>query len=130
MQVVANYLLGLSETIAQRCGCKRQVTVDDHSVSVEYFTPSSDSSRVFENHYPFTGLYWRGVANPFKVDATAYEDEEADIEYITTSKFRTFMQQDIIRDALDADTDPWDLHAKIGAAIAMGIMMLSILQVV
>lgn len=122
MSLVANFFRGIAESWANMRGCERRIIFDENNFRVDYVKPKSTDSRYWGDHYPWGNIYYKDYANPIKVQESDLDPEK--LEVITTEKWKTFMEQDVIRDAFKTSTDALDMSAKlqIATVIMLGVI--------
>ena len=132
MSKLANALYNLAESAANTRGSKKRIIVDNHEIEVEYVKPESTDNYVWENHYRNGNIYFKGYSNPVKIIPKSEDSYVAETEgwgqfkLITTDYYKTFMQQNVIREALKTRGDELDLTHKLLMGILGSIAMLII----
>lgn len=101
----------------RRSETEPRVIIGENSIQVEQVEPKTTDNYVWGSHYDFGSLYLKGEANPIEITearGTALRQED----------YKTFMQQNVLRDAFDTQGRSEDLMVKLLIANIAGVVLL------
>jgi hypothetical protein len=91
-------LLNAVRGIARTFGYELKIVLTDHKILLKFDNPDREGSCWDKSHWTYGNIFIEGYANPVKPSIT--EDDKT--EMITSDRYKTFMEQSLIDDMLQA----------------------------
>lgn len=129
-------LLNAVRSVARAVGLELEVVLTEHKIKTKMQNP--DKTDKFWNSKIWTNgnIYLKDYANPVNIEISDIEnhshkeDDSVDADLITTERYKTFMEQSLIDDMLQASKDnDLTLKTAVIAIIATNLLTLGIVYV-
>lgn len=72
----------------------------EHKIKTKFESPSNENNAWDSNHWVYGNIFLKGIANPIKPKKS--DVENGDYEIITSERYKSYMEQDLIDDMLQA----------------------------
>jgi hypothetical protein len=95
-----------------------RIVLTEHKIKTEFVKPKNSDVAWDSEHWVYGNIFVEGIANPVKITKSKLEEE--DVEIITSDRYKTFMEQSLIEDMLQASKSS-GLSLK-QVAIALGAL--------
>lgn len=117
--ILANGVRG----IARIFGYELKIVLTEHKIKTKFDNPSREGNCWDSTHWTKGNIFLKGIANPIKPKKTEVEDGDWDL--ITSERYKTFMEQSLIDDMLQASkSDGLTLKTAVIALASLQILNL------
>lgn len=104
-------------------GYELKIVLTEHKIKTKFASPSSEKNNWDDSHWIRGNIFIDGIANPINI--SKQEVKNGDYEIITSERYKTFMEQSLIDDMLQASKSD-GLTLK---TVALILAMINILAV-
>jgi len=106
-----------------------EIVLTDHKIKIKAVNPTETEKYWDNNIWTYGNIYLQDFANPIDIRQSVVEDKEYDL--ITTERYKTFMEQTLIDDMLQASkTDGLTLKQALIAILATNILTVGLVYLV
>jgi len=107
-----------------------EVELTDHKIKTRAVNPE-ESDRAWDSRQWVHGnLYLEGLANPIKITPKDVKNLDEDYEIISSERYKTFMEQNLIDDMLNASkSDGLTIKQALIAIIASNVLTVGLIVV-
>lgn len=120
MSVVANTLLNAANAWASLRNKKVAYIIGEHEIEQQFVNPDKMTRYHWDDEmYGGECMYIKGQANPIRPRVNEEDDE---VEVITSDKYQAFMQQSVISEAFSTGGQDMPLQLYIQGAILVAMI--------
>jgi hypothetical protein len=104
-EVIPTAMIGFWRSIGELLGYELDVVISEHKIKLEMVNPENldSSGRAWDDSCFTTGnLHLEGIANPIKPELP---DDDSDASFITSERYKTFMEQSLIDDIISEGSE-------------------------
>jgi len=106
-----------------------EIVLTEHKIEINAVNPDEIDKDWDSNIWTYGNIYLKDIANPINIKKSEIKDKDYDL--ITSERYKTFMEQSLIDDMLQASkSDGLTLKQVLIAIISTNLLTLGILYLV
>ena len=93
--------VSLIRSTARLFNYELKIVLTEHKIKVKFDKPDREENCWDDSHWIRGNIFLKGIANPINIKKSDVKESE-DVEIITSDRYKTFMEQSLIDDMLQA----------------------------